>query len=167
MALPGGADTAAYFAGEGRFRDIAISPNGLKIYLACDISGATSGPTGGFNNKINTIAPPNAGKIVEFTFTSSANPSIARSFTPLTEKLTSANVYPNPTNGNTTLELGFDEIKSVVVEVYNIFGARVKTLRTQKGKFDIDLKPLPAGVYSLRVADLKGNLITTEKIIKQ
>jgi len=167
VALPNGVDTAAYFAGEGRFRDIAISPNGLKIYVACDISGATSGPTGGFNNKINSTTPPNAGKILEFTFMGSVSPANVRSFTPLTEHLASMSLYPNPTNGKVTFDFGFRETKSMIVEVYNIVGARVKVIRTTKDKFDIDLKPFAAGVYSVRISDIKGKLITTEKIIKQ
>jgi aldose sugar dehydrogenase len=167
VPLTSGVDTAAYFAGEGRFRDIAISPNGLKIYVACDITGATSGPTGGFNNKINTTTPPNAGKILEFTFNGSVNPANVRSYTPSVEQLIGVNVYPNPTTGNVSFEFGPNAAKVFVVEVYNILGARVKTLRTAKDKFDIDLKPLAAGVYSIRVFDMKGKLITTEKIIKQ
>lgn len=168
MPLQNGVDTAAYFAGEGRFRDIAISPNGLKIYVACDISGATSGPTGGFNNKINTTTPPNAGKILEFSFVNSTSPANVRSIVPSVEQLiTSLNVYPNPTVGSTTFEIGLNEIKSMVVEVYNILGMRVKTMRTTKAKFDVDFKGLPAGTYSVRISDIKGKLITTEKIIKQ
>ena len=168
VSLSNGVDTAAYFAGEGRFRDVAISPNGLKIYVACDISGATSGPTGGFNNKINSSTPPNAGKILEFTFVSSASPSNVRTQSPVpTQIKASAIVYPNPTTGNTTFEIGFNGTRSLIVEVYNIFGARVKTVRTTKDKFDIDLQPFPAGVYSVRISDTKANLITTEKVVKQ
>jgi aldose sugar dehydrogenase len=167
VLLSTGVDTAAYFAGEGRFRDIAISPNGLKIYVACDISGATSGPTGGFNNKINTATPPNAGKILEFTFTGSANPSNVRSYIPLVEQLANISVYPNPTTGATTFDLGFIQSKSLVVEVYNILGVRVKTIRTTKSQFNVDLKSFAAGVYSVRISDTKGKIITTEKIIKQ
>lgn len=56
-------DTIHYFQGKGRFRDVVVSPDGLKIYLACDASGSTSGPTGGV-----TTNPPNPGSILEFTY---------------------------------------------------------------------------------------------------
>jgi len=167
ISLPSGVDTAAYFAGEGRFRDIAISPNGLKIYLACDLSGATSGPTGGFNNKINSSTPPNAGKILEFTFTGSASPANVRNYIPMLEQLAKFKIYPNPTNGRITFELGSAELKGVVIEVYDLVGMKVKTVRASKTKFDLDLKQFPAGVYSVRVSDMKGKLITTQKVIKQ
>jgi PQQ-dependent dehydrogenase (s-GDH family) len=59
-------DTLPFFADMGRFRDLAISPDGTKIYVSCDSEGQTSGPTAG-----TTIDPPNKGCILEFTYTSS------------------------------------------------------------------------------------------------
>ncbi len=53
-----------YFEGLGRFRDVAISPDGSKIYVVCDKFGATSGPTQG-----TSIAPNNPGCILEFEYT--------------------------------------------------------------------------------------------------
>lgn len=52
-----------YFEGLGRFRDVAISPNGDKIYVVCDKYGATSGPTQG-----TSIAPNNPGCVLEFEY---------------------------------------------------------------------------------------------------
>jgi PQQ-dependent dehydrogenase (s-GDH family) len=57
-------DTLPFFANMGRFRDIAISPDGTKIYVSCDSEGQTSGPTAG-----TTIDPPNKGSILEFSYT--------------------------------------------------------------------------------------------------
>ncbi len=34
-------DTINYFRGKGRFRDVVVSPDGLKIYVACDSSGSS------------------------------------------------------------------------------------------------------------------------------
>jgi len=165
IPLSTGVDTAAYFAGQGRFRDIAISPDGLKIYVACDLSGATSGPTGGFNNKINTTAPPNAGKILEFTYTGPA----ARMPTgiPLVTQALKYRMYPNPTNRNITIELSGNEVKTIVTEVYNIVGMKVKATSNYKNKFDVDMKGLPAGIYSVRVLDANGKVLLIEKIIKK
>jgi PQQ-dependent dehydrogenase (s-GDH family) len=56
-------DTIHYFRGLGRFRDVVVSPDGMKIYVACDSSGSTSGPT---NNV--TTTPANPGSILEFTY---------------------------------------------------------------------------------------------------
>jgi len=165
IPLSTGVDTAAYFAGQGRFRDIAISPDGKKIYVACDLSGATSGPTGGFNNKINTTAPPNAGKILEFTYTGPA----ARMGTgvPIVAQALKYRMYPNPTNRNITIEFSGNEVKTMVTEVYNMVGMKVKAISSYKNKFDVDMKGLPAGIYSVRVSDAKGNVLLIEKIIKK
>ncbi len=57
-------DTIPLFADMGRFRDLAISADGTKIYVSCDSEGQTSGPTAG-----TTIDPPNKGCILEFTYT--------------------------------------------------------------------------------------------------
>lgn len=56
-------DTLPVFPNMGRYRDLAISPDGTKIYVSCDSEGQTSGPTNG-----TTIDPPNKGCILEFTY---------------------------------------------------------------------------------------------------
>jgi PQQ-dependent dehydrogenase (s-GDH family) len=62
-------DTIPLFADMGRYRDLALSPDGTKIYVSCDSEGQTSGATAG-----TTIDPPNKGCILEFTYVPSANP---------------------------------------------------------------------------------------------
>lgn len=39
-------DTLTYFKGRVRYRDIALSPDGKRLYLAVDSSAVTSGPSG-------------------------------------------------------------------------------------------------------------------------
>jgi hypothetical protein len=163
VPLSSGVDTAAYFAGQGRFRDIAISPDGSKIYLACDLSGATSGPTGGFNNKINTSTPPNAGKILEFTYTGSAQRM--RTDIAALQQL-NFSLYPNPAQNKITIQSGAFN-KAVVIEVFNMIGAKVKIVRTSGSRFDVDLKGLSSGTYSVRVSDNQGKIYMIQKIIKQ
>lgn len=163
IPLSTGVDTAAYFAGQGRFRDVAISPDGRKIYVACDLSGATSGPTGGFNNKINTSTPPNAGKILEFTYTGPA----ARIATNINGALQNKfSLYPNPAQNRITIQSGAFN-KAVVIEVFNMVGSKVKTIRTSGSRFDVDLKGLAGGVYSVRVSDNQGKVLMMEKVVKQ
>ncbi|MEO0043796.1 MAG: hypothetical protein RL329_3244, partial [Bacteroidota bacterium] len=72
-------DTLPLFADMGRFRDIAISPDGTKIYVSCDSEGQTSGPTAG-----TTIDPPNKGSILEFTYgaTTATNYCVSKSSSP-------------------------------------------------------------------------------------
>jgi glucose/arabinose dehydrogenase len=57
-------DTINYFREEvARYRDIAISPDGTKIYMAVDSSSKSSGPTEGKKKKSFC-----RGCIVEFTY---------------------------------------------------------------------------------------------------
>jgi DNA-binding beta-propeller fold protein YncE len=162
IPLSTGVDTAAYFAGEGRFRDIAISPDGKKIYVACDLSGATSGPTGGFNNKINTTTPPNAGKILEFTYTGAA----ARMRTDMAGlQQNNFSLYPNPAQNRIIIQSSVN--KAVVIEIFDMLGARVKIISTSGSRFDVDLKGLASGTYSVRVSDKRGKVFMMQKIMKQ
>src|SRR5688572_13282906 len=89
-------DTINYFKGQGRFRDVVVSPDGLRIYVACDSSGSTSGPTGNV-----TTTPANPGSILEYTYT----PTGARSYITATQEKSipkdittdkTLDVYPNP-----------------------------------------------------------------------
>jgi hypothetical protein len=165
IPLENGVDTAAYFAGQGRFRDIAISPDGKKIYVACDLSGATSGPTGGFNNKLNTTTPPNAGKILEFTYI--GNIALRMRTNIISEEQSfNFSLYPNPAHNTVTVQTG-NINKSTIVEVYNIVGSKLKTIKSSANRFDIDLKGLPKGVYSVRVSDVQGKVWMVKKLIRQ
>jgi PQQ-dependent dehydrogenase (s-GDH family) len=165
IPLENGVDTAAYFAGQGRFRDIAISPDGKKIYVACDLSGATSGPTGGFNNKLNTTTPPNAGKILEFTYI--GNIALRMRTNIISEEQSfNFSLYPNPAHNTVTVHTG-NINKSTIVEVYNIVGSKLKTIKSSANRFDIDLKGLPKGVYSVRVSDVQGKVWMVKKLIRQ
>jgi PQQ-dependent dehydrogenase (s-GDH family) len=56
-------DTINYFKGKVRYRDIAISPDGRKIYLAVDSSATTSGPSEQHQEGTNYN-----GCIIEFTY---------------------------------------------------------------------------------------------------
>jgi DNA-binding beta-propeller fold protein YncE len=163
VPLSSGVDTAAYFAGQGRFRDIAISPDGKKIYVACDLSGATSGPTGGFNNKINTTTPPNAGKILEFTYTGTSG---ARLRTDVIAEQFNFTLYPNPANNSVVIQAN-NFNKPMIGEVYDILGAKVKSVKASANSFVINLNGLSKGVYSVRVSDMSGKVWIIQKLIKQ
>lgn len=56
-------DTISYFKSNNRFRDLAISPNGRKLYLITDSSGVTSGPS-----KENPQQTSCKGCIIEYTY---------------------------------------------------------------------------------------------------
>lgn len=58
-------DTINYFKSNSRYRDIALSPDGRKIYLAVDSSSISSGPT-----ETNPQKSSCRGCILEFTYQS-------------------------------------------------------------------------------------------------
>ncbi|WP_162842771.1 PQQ-dependent sugar dehydrogenase [Mucilaginibacter pineti] len=60
-------DTICYFKGRERYRDIALSPDGRKIYLAVDSSAVSSGPS-----KANPKQVSYRGCIIEYHYVGQA-----------------------------------------------------------------------------------------------
>ncbi len=56
-------DTINYFKGDVRYRDVALSPDGKKIYLSTDSGSVSSGPS-----KENPQQVSYRGSILEFTY---------------------------------------------------------------------------------------------------
>lgn len=75
----------------------------------------------------------------------------------VSDKESSLNVYPNPTNGKITVDA---EIS--VIEVYN---AQTQLVGRFKDRV-IDLKTLPSGLYLLRIKDINDN-VCVRKIVKE
>lgn len=158
-------DTINYFRGKGRFRDVVVSADGLKIYVACDSSGSTSGPTGGV-----TSTPANPGSILEFTYQSQGTAArmntAAKSGSVDVVDDKTIDVYPNPA--------------SAYVIVYNHSGAegRTVTLTDLNGRMvlkqvlrnratRIETGVLTSGLYLVTIRDAKGKTLRSEKIIVQ
>jgi hypothetical protein len=67
------------------------------------------------------------------------------------------NVYPNPTNGTTNVEIrGLENFKIIKVEIYDIFGECNYQQTTSSARLQIDLSTRPSGIYFLRIVDEKG-----------
>lgn len=157
-------DTIHYFKGKGRFRDVVVSPDGLKIYVACDSSGSTSGPTGGV-----TSTPANPGSILEFTY---QPPSGARTVNQLIvqSKIVdntsdkSIDVYPNPASTyfvvyNYKAEPGRN------IELVDLNGKTLIKQVVVGSATRIEVGTMSNGLYVLRITDAKGKIIRTEKIV--
>jgi hypothetical protein len=72
-------------------------------------------------------------------------------------------LYPNPTNGQWTIDYGQLEIENV--EVFDVLGKMQKVTNNKEGgKITIDTSHLPAGIYLLKIKT--GNGIITQKGIK-
>ncbi|MBL7739475.1 MAG: fibronectin type III domain-containing protein [Chitinophagaceae bacterium] len=158
-------DTIHYFRGLGRFRDVVVSADGLKIYVACDSSGSTSGPTGNV-----TSTPANPGSILEFTYQLPGgrmkNPLIAAAETMPAVKDKSIDVFPNPAN---TYVIVYDHAteQGRRAELTDMNGKIMKREMLLNRATRIEVNNLAAGLYILRVTDTNGKVVMTEKIIIQ
>ena len=156
-------DTIHYFRGLGRFRDVVVSPDGLKIYVACDSSGSTSGPTGGV-----TTTPANPGSILEFTYQTLAGAKT------MSELLTESNVqddlsdkgidvYPNPA---TDYFIVYNyKLFNRQILVYDITGKLIKNMQSKDLTTRVDVSNLANGVYILTIKSADSKNIRTEKIV--
>lgn len=135
-------DTIPVFASVDRFRDIAISPDGLKIFVATDSVGQIRGAVPG-----EALFPTHKGCILEYTFMTSsagAGPNEASSFA----------VFPNPADQRLSLDLGRLPTGAFRLEAYNRLGALVlrQDLENQPGApLHLDVSAWPEGQYVLSV----------------
>lgn len=161
---PTGFDTTTYFRGEGRFRDLALSPGGMKIYLACDITGQTSGPTGGFNG--GGSPPPNAGAILEFSYTGIILPVHDVNILRWPDADKNIKVYPNPVLHTITVSVNLNAQKPYKVQFYSATGNFIKETRIRKAEATVSISDLQPGMYLIQIRDAFDRLLKTEKIIK-
>jgi PQQ-dependent dehydrogenase (s-GDH family) len=159
-------DTIHYFRGLGRFRDVVVSPDGLKIYVACDSSGSTSGPTGGV-----TTTPANPGSILEFTYepqqgARAINELIVQTKIPEDTKNKSLDVYPNPAS-TFIVVYDYENVQSRNAELIDLGGRSVKKQALVNLATRLNVHNIPNGLYILRITDKSGKIIRTEKIIIQ
>ncbi len=148
--------------GQGRYRDLCISPDGLKIYVACDISGQTSGPTGSFNG--GGTPPPNAGRILEFSYSgpllSISNDSLF-TFT----RNTSIKISPNPARDFLNVKSISNTNKPLYYKLYDVTGKLLLTGSSNNNNFSIDIKKLTAGMYIFKLYNAYQINLNTEKIV--
>jgi len=156
-------DTINYFRGMGRYRDVVVSPDGLKLYVACDSNGSTSGPTGNV-----TTTPANPGSILEFTYQPSG-PARAMSQLLTESKVSddlkdkSIDVYPNP--ARTYFIIYNYAVENRQVQLFDINGRLVRNIQTKELTTRVDINDLSNGIYVLMVKGTNEKSIRTEKIV--
>jgi glucose/arabinose dehydrogenase len=156
-------DTIHYFRGMGRFRDVIVSPDGTKIYAACDNSGSTSGPTGGV-----VSTPPNPGSILEFSFNSGISPASMITIVPNEyenlSKDDKVQVYPNPAKGQLMVKIErWQEAREIVL--VTVDGKPAKQTMVTALETRVSLDYLKAGLYILRINGKDGRNMGTEKVM--
>ena len=79
------------------------------------------------------------------------------------------NVYPNPATEFIWIDLKSTEVKSAIVEIYNMEGKLVYNSKWEfvNGPNKIMLNKLNSSQYILRVSDSSGKVIQTFKLIKR
>lgn len=73
-----------------------------------------------------------------------------------------ANIYPNPTTGNVTVE---SNAINADITVYDMFGKLMMTSKVAADRTELDFSGFAPGVYMVRIAN--NNAITTVKVVKE
>ncbi|MBO4645700.1 MAG: fibronectin type III domain-containing protein [Bacteroidales bacterium] len=73
-----------------------------------------------------------------------------------------ANVYPNPTTGNVTVE---SNAINADLTVFDMFGKQMMTTKVAAERTDLDFSSFAPGVYMVRIAN--SNAIATVKVVKK
>ncbi len=64
-------------------------------------------------------------------------------------------VYPNPSNGKFTVKNNRSERTNSILEIYNVLGEKITSLKTENEQTEIDLRHQPRGLYFVRLT--QGN----------
>lgn len=76
-------------------------------------------------------------------------------------------IYPNPTLNNITIDLKSDELINTTIELYMLSGQLAFLKKYKSNLINLDLTDFDKGTYILKVKDGQGQIIKTEKIIKE
>jgi PQQ-dependent dehydrogenase (s-GDH family) len=148
---------------QGRYRDICISPDGLKIYVACDISGQTSGPTGSYNG--GGTAPTNAGRILEFTYTGPIIPLAINDSLNTYTRNTTIQVIPNPASKILYVRSIKNISKPLHYSIYDAAGKLLIKGNSNNDYFTVKVETLTPGMYIFKLYNAYNINLSTEKIL--
>lgn len=154
--------TVPIMRNKGRYRDLCISPDGLKIYVACDISGQTSGPTGSFNG--GGTPPANAGRILEFSYLG-ATLSLTQDTIRRVTRNTSIKIFPNPASNMIKVVSIRNITKPLYYSLYDETGKILLTGKSLDYNFSINIEKIGRGIYILKLYNAYYVNLKTEKII--
>ena len=73
-----------------------------------------------------------------------------------------ANIYPNPTTGNVTVE---SNAINADINVYDMFGKLMMTSKVAAERTELNFSSFAPGVYMVRISN--SNAITTVKVVKE
>ncbi len=154
-------DTIPYFREENRYRDIAVSPDGVTFYLITDSVGQTSGPTTG-----NTTTLFNRGSILQYTYTGNLLSVVNEPITPANSRKY-ISMYPNPVRSQLTVEMKRNISKPVTYQLFDLQGRIVQKGISVRDMFAVNMSSLTKGVYIIKLFNGSDVNIATEKVVKQ
>jgi len=121
--------------------------------------------------QLHVSSPDAVGRLITYTDASDPDfapvlnltygPKLPASVNELTDQAIKTRVYPNPTNGQLTIDVNGQDI--VRVEVMDMMGARVISSYVHSNM--VDMSALPAGPYLLHVVTAKGS--NWQRVVKQ
>jgi PQQ-dependent dehydrogenase (s-GDH family) len=154
-------DSIPYFRTSNRYRDLAISPDGRRIFIITDSTGTTSGPSG-----TGTSSLANPGAILEFTY---AGPALSLGKQPETAGRTrnhSIRLFPNPAADWLQVEVGDAAFTRFTGYTLTDLGGRIVAQgKSAQKNFRIDLRSIPTGMYICKLTNGLGLETASEKII--
>jgi PQQ-dependent dehydrogenase (s-GDH family) len=150
-------DTIGLLHGQGRFRDLAFSRDGRSLFVACDTTGPTAGPTLGSN-----LVPINRGCILEYRLHVPTPPPVSSAISPLDHH--QLVIWPNPAHHLLHIKHEGQPMKAKC-SLTDLSG---KTILSTDVMLDIDTKMdvsrLHNGTYFLCIQGTDGSK-HTEKVI--
>lgn len=154
------ADTIGYFETTNRYRDVAVSADGTKFYLATDNSGSTSGPTAGYTSTLE-----NPGSILEFSYTGTLLNLTTRLQAGLQPRNLEIKLYPNPVVSTLHYQLPSGPLP-LYLQVYNADGQEIVKMILAKRQGQLGVGHWPKGSYLLTIKDANGTVLAQQKLIK-
>jgi PQQ-dependent dehydrogenase (s-GDH family) len=137
-----------YFVQVDRYRDIAISPDGSKIYIATDSVGQIRGNVPG-----EALQPTHRGAILEFAYVTSSTEEPSAD---------AVRLFPNPARQNVVIDLGPLADGVVGLKAFNSVCTTVWQTRTVAQPVALDVAGWPGGPYTLAV-ELEGGKVVMKK----
>ena len=144
-------DTISYFRGDGdRIRDIAISPDGSKFYVAHDV-GATQ----------------NGGSILEYSYLGTLLSLKENQYKTPTVVSDLIRIYPNPVSDVINIQGKKDLHKPLLVQLFDVNGKLLREATSFQNDFSINIADFKRGIYLLKLYNGYEMEVQVEKIIKQ
>ena len=149
-----------------RIRDVAIDRfnGGSYLWVITDSSGSTSGPTGGFSGASNGTR--DGGKVLKLTYKNMTTLALGDPPPGPVMMKDMVIIYPNPVHDVLYIHGKRNLRKPLLVQLYDMNGRLLKTERSFKNDFSINVSSFKAGMYILKLYNGNEMQVQVEKFLK-